>query len=188
MVDGTRQGSGETSPRLDARRLVRSSGWDRLFSGAGLLLVLLFALFAVRGWLPGRAEALSPPKPDPLLLTAPLALGETDAERRWSAALLDALAHHLAGRARVVQGEDGPVDATTYIPQLARRAGARAALTATLFEVEGGVRIQLRLIPADASTRRWQRRYEQPWPGDIAAGADTVARAVVEALYGPAEE
>ncbi|MDQ7008157.1 MAG: hypothetical protein Q9Q40_13095 [Acidobacteriota bacterium] len=184
MDGGKQEGLERSGARLDAERIFRSSGWDRLFVGAGWLLVLLFGLFVLRGWLPGRAEALSPVGPDSVLLMEPLALGETAAEREWASTLAAALATHLEGRTRVIRAGTSSSGPTTYIPHLARQAGARAALRATVFQVEGGMRIQVRLIPADSTTRRWRRRYELAWPGGVSEQADTVAREVVLALYG----
>ena len=188
MDGGKQEGPEQPGSTLSAERILRSSGWDRLFAGAGLLLVLLFGLFALRGWLPGRAEELSPPGPDSVLLLPPVALGEKPAEQQWASMLATALAARLQAHTQVMLARNSPADPATYIPHVARQVGARAALTATVFQVEGGIRIQIRLIPADSSTRRWRQRYELAWPGVVSEQADAVAREVVLALYGSDSE
>ena len=174
-----------------ARRILRSSGWDQLFAGAGVVLLLLFALFYFQGWGP-RAITEPPAAGIEALVVMPFSDISGDEFSRRVCEALDrevpaALA--AAGEIKAVP-ESGDASAREeYLPAITRAAGAQAALAGTVFTAGPTARVQIRLVPVGSEGRRWSRHYRVA-RGDEAAlerEAAEIARSLRDTLFGSKE-
>lgn len=174
-----------------ARRIVRSAGWDRLFAGAGVLLLLLFVLFYFQGWGP-RMITAPPAEGIDALVVMPISNISGDEFARQVCESLDreipaALATVVETKAVPDSGEASPRE--DYLPAITRAAGAQAALAGTVFTVGPTARVQIRLVPVGSQGRRWSRHYLVSRGDGAAVGRQTaeIARALRGTLFGSEE-
>lgn len=183
-------GSKGPEPAELARRVVRSPGWDRLVTGAGILLLAVFGLFLLRGWTAGRAVAMHPGAGvEKLVVLPPVPLSDRGGEHAWAERLAAALRIELADRVEIIDAPERAVEgqgASPYLPSLAAAAGADALLGGTLYLAQDSARLQLRLIPATSGGPRWSRRYAVPLEDEgprAPGGPERLARRVTSELF-----